>query len=107
MRRVMHREHDAGDDLDAEHHRKDAAEGPPVIEVTRRRIGDERRMNEAADRQALLEPLQNFALRLVGGISAHGRTLNTFVSLSQFGSWCRKRICTAGGRGFSEPGLCE
>jgi hypothetical protein len=28
-------------------------------------------MNEAADRQPLLEPLQNFALRLIGRVSAH------------------------------------
>jgi hypothetical protein len=41
MRRVMHRQHDAGNDLHAEHERQDAAERPKIIQVTRRRIGDE------------------------------------------------------------------
>jgi hypothetical protein len=58
-------------DLHAKHERQDAAEGPQVVQVPWRRIGDEGRMNEATDRQPLLEPLQNFALRLVGGWSAH------------------------------------
>ena len=66
MRRVVHRQHDAGDDLHAEHERQDAAEGPPVVQVARRRVGDERGMNQAADRQPLLEPLQRDWLRLVG-----------------------------------------
>jgi hypothetical protein len=37
MRRVVHRQHDAGDDLDDQHDREDAAEGPPVVQVARRR----------------------------------------------------------------------
>ena len=82
MRGVVHRQHDAGDDLHAEHEREDAAEGPPVVQVPRRRVGDERGVNQAADRQPLLKPLQNFALRLVGRISAHGRTFEC----ARFGS---------------------
>ncbi len=33
----MHRQHDAGDELDHQHQRQDAAEGPPVVEVLGRR----------------------------------------------------------------------
>jgi hypothetical protein len=35
MRRVVHRQHDAGDDLRAEQERQDAAERPPVVQVAR------------------------------------------------------------------------
>jgi hypothetical protein len=42
MRRVVHRQHDAGDDLRAEQEAEDAAEGPPVVQVARRWIGHER-----------------------------------------------------------------
>ncbi len=75
MRRVMHRQDDAGDDLDAEHQRQDGAEGPPVIQVARRRIGNERRVDQAADRQSPFNPLQNCVLRLVAGWSAHDAIL--------------------------------
>jgi len=33
MRRVVHGEHDAGDDLRHQHEGEDAAEGPPVVQV--------------------------------------------------------------------------
>src|ERR1700686_4549333 len=75
MRRVMHRQHDAGDDLHAEHEGQNAAERPPVVQVARGRIGDEGGVDEAHDRQPPLEPLHEWALRLIGRMSAHNRTL--------------------------------
>ncbi len=76
VRRVVHRQHDAGHDLHAQHEGKNAAERPPVIQIARRRIGDERRIDEARDRQPPLQPFHERALRLIGGMSAHGRTLS-------------------------------
>ncbi len=75
MRRVVHRQHDAGDDLHAQHEGEDAAEGPPVIQIARSRIGDERRIDEPGDRQPALQPLHYGIFRLVGRVSAHDRTL--------------------------------
>ena len=62
MRGVMHCQHDAGDDLDDEHQRQDATEGPEIIQVLRRRIDDEGAVDEAHDRQPALEPAANGAL---------------------------------------------
>ena len=42
LRRVVHRQDHAGQDLHAEHERKDGAERPPVVQIARRRIGHER-----------------------------------------------------------------
>ena len=75
MRRVVHHQDDAGDDLRGQHEGEDAAEGPPVVQIARRRVGDERGMHEAHDGQTLLEPLQDGVLRLEGGRSAHDATL--------------------------------
>ena len=75
MRRVVHRQHDAGDDLRAEHEGENAAERPPVVQIARRRIGDEGRIDEARDRQPPLHPLHEGALRLVDRMCAHDRTL--------------------------------
>ena len=114
LRRVMHRQHDAGDDLHAQHEGEDAAEGPPIVQIARRRIGDERGMDQAPDRQPLLEPLQNFVLRLVGRVSAHDRPFGNLQHIKpawrtrrRSGSCCRKGKRRAANRDSSAPGLCE
>ncbi len=71
VRHVVHRQHDAGDDLDAQAQRQDAAEGPPVVQVLRRREVDHAVIAKPHDRQARVEPLLEAGLRLVGGVSAH------------------------------------
>ncbi len=71
LRRVMHRQDDAGQDLHREHHRKDGAEGPPVVQVARRRIGHERGVHKTHNRQTPFNPLQGWIGRLVVGWSAH------------------------------------
>ena len=71
FRRVVHRQDHAGQDLHPEHERKDGAEGPPVVQVARRRIGHERGMHETQNRQAPFDPLQGGMGRLVVGWSAH------------------------------------
>ena len=85
VRRVVHGQHDAGDDLHDQHEREDAAERPPVVQIARRRINDEGRIDEASDRQPPLQPLHEGVLRRVDRMCAHGRTL-----------------CVAG-RGFADP----
>ncbi len=76
VRRVVHRQHHAGHDLHAQHEGENAAERPPVIQIARRRIGDERRIDEARDRQPPFHPFHEGALRLIGEMSAHSRTLS-------------------------------
>ena len=92
MRRVVHREHDAGDDLRRQQEREDAAEGPPIVQVARNRVGDEGGVDQPRNRQPRLHPFHEGVLRLVGRMSAHDLTLQrdvaTAVSRSGFG--CRK-----------------
>ena len=64
---VVHRQRDAGDDLDAQAEGQDAAEGVPVVEVPGRREAHQIRA-EADDRQAGVEPALDPGLRLVGGL---------------------------------------
>ena len=71
MGRVVHRQHDAGDDLRHEHEAQNGAERPHVVEVARRRVRDERPVHEAKDRQSALEPAADCALGYVGRRSAH------------------------------------
>ena len=52
FRRIMHRQHNAGNDLHHQHQRQNAAESPEIIQVARHRIGHRRIMREANDRQA-------------------------------------------------------
>ena len=71
IRRVVHRQDHAGDDLHPQHQREDGAEGPPVVQVARRRIGHERGMHETENRETPFNPLQGGIGRLVVGWSAH------------------------------------
>ncbi len=50
VRREVHRQDHAGQDLQTEHQRKDGAEGPPVVQIARRRIGHERGVDETENR---------------------------------------------------------
>src|SRR3954453_17402361 len=93
MGRVVHRQYDAGDDLQCQHERENAAECPPVIQIAWGRIGDERRMDEARDRQTPLKQFHIWALRLVGGLSAHFGTLQIWkTAVSRYGFCCSIRI---------------
>jgi hypothetical protein len=56
MRRVVHHQHDAGDDLHAPGRRSDDAPDPHPVQVLGR--GDHQRVvDQADDRQALVQPL--------------------------------------------------
>src|SRR5688572_10451598 len=83
MRRIVHHQHNAGDDLHAEHERQDRAEGPPVVQVLRGRIDHERGMDQSADRQACLEPLQEGVLRLIRRGPAHSIQSREMIALDQ------------------------
>ncbi len=83
VRRVVHGEHDAGDDLRNEADDEDGAEGPPVIEVLGRRKFHEIR-TEAHDRQALVEPALDRGLGLVCRSVGHRSLLP-----NRCGSRCR------------------
>ena len=71
-RHVMHRENDAGDDLRDQHEGQDRAERPHVVEISRRRIDHERRMNQAHQGQTRFKPAPERALGNIGRGSAHG-----------------------------------
>ena len=47
VRRVVHRQHDAGEDLQRQRNAGERAEVPPVVQVLRRRIGDELAIEQA------------------------------------------------------------
>ncbi len=75
-RNVVHREHDAGDDLDAQHDGEDRAERVPEIQVPGRRKGEHRIVREPHERQALIEPAAEGSLWDVSGLSGHLSLLN-------------------------------
>ena len=66
MRRVMHRQNDAGDDLHHQHDHEDAAEGPEIIQIFRCGISYEGGMHQADDWQASLEPFGRRRFRNIG-----------------------------------------
>ncbi|MGY4298050.1 hypothetical protein ACVWXN_006145 [Bradyrhizobium sp. i1.4.4] len=78
VRRVMHRQDHAGQDLHPQHEGEDGAEGPPVVQVARGGIDDEGGMDETDDRQTSLDPLQGRIARLVVGWSAHDAILRKY-----------------------------
>ena len=63
----MHRQDDAGDDLDRQEDPGEDAEIPQVIEVARHRIAAaDRAVDEARQRQPLVEPAHERMLGFVG-----------------------------------------
>ena len=62
VRHIMHREHDTGGDLQHQHDAGERAEIPPVVEISRCRIGDELVIAPADDRQAVVDPAQHAVL---------------------------------------------
>jgi len=63
--REVHRQHDAGDHLDHQHHREDAAKRPPVIEVLGCGVIHQVLLGEPDDREAVVEPFFQSARRRV------------------------------------------
>ena len=73
---VVHRQHDAGQDLCDEHHGEDAAEGVGIVQVARHRIGDEGIIHHPRQRHAGIDPFADAGGRRVGAVcfvSAHAR----------------------------------
>src|SRR3954452_4905963 len=70
--RVVHREHDAGHDLDRQHHHEDRAEGPPVVQVARGRVVESLPIDEGHDGQPLMKPPAESALGLICRMPGHG-----------------------------------
>ena len=69
---VVHGQHHAGDDLDDQAHRQDAAEGPPVVQVLRCGEVDGRVIRHAHDGKTDVEPTLEAGLGFVFRMSAHG-----------------------------------
>src|SRR5205085_9173562 len=70
---IMHREHDAGNDLDRKEDSGRDSEIPEIVEVARHRIAAaDGAVGDARKRQALVEPAPKGGLRLVG--SGPGKT---------------------------------
>ena len=64
---IMHRQHDAGDDLDGQEDAGGEAEVPPVIKVARHRVpATDGAVDDARKRQALVEPFHHRMLGFVG-----------------------------------------
>ena len=71
MGRVMHGQHDAGDELGHQHDGQNAAEGPPVVEVLRRREIEGLALHQFHDRKPLVHPFAEGALRLIVRRTTH------------------------------------
>ena len=66
-RGIMHRQHDAGDDLDGQEDPGEDSEIPEIIEVARHRIAAaDRAIDEPRKRQALVDPAHQRMLGFVG-----------------------------------------
>ncbi len=64
---IMHRQHDPGNDLDHQEQAGENAEVPEIIQVARNRVtAADRAINQARDRQSVVEPLAQFGFRFVG-----------------------------------------
>ena len=64
---IMHRQHDPGDDLHGQHQPGEDSEIPEIVEVARDRIAaTERAINQARERQTLVEPATEVGLGLIG-----------------------------------------
>ena len=67
VRGIVHRQNDAGDDLDHQRGAGEDAEVPEIIEVARHRIAGARGIvDEARNRQLLVHPLHQRMRRLIG-----------------------------------------
>ena len=73
--RIVHGQHDAGQDLRHQHDRQDAAEGPGIVQVARHRIGDEAVIDQARQRHAGVEPAFDTGLGRIGRVSLAHRNI--------------------------------
>ena len=74
MRRVVHRQQDAGDDHDHQHDPGERAEIPPVVQVPRRRILVQLVLQHRDERQAIVDPADDPARCAEAGLG-HGAFL--------------------------------
>jgi hypothetical protein len=63
---VVHREHDASDDLHAQHEGEDRAESVPDVQIPGRRKSRHRVVRKPQDRQTRVEPAGEAGFRFVG-----------------------------------------
>ena len=71
VRHVVHGQDDAGDQLDAQAEREDAAEGVPVVQVLRGREINQAVVGQTGDRKAGVEPALETGLGDVVRMSTH------------------------------------
>ena len=72
VRRVVHDQHDAGDDLRDHHDHQDTAERVPVVQVARHRVADKTVIHKPRQWQPVIDPFHHGISRIVSGVSAHG-----------------------------------
>ena len=121
VRRVVHRQHDAGDDLQHQHDAGERAEVPEVVQVLRRRVGDELLVAPGDERQPVVDPAHHAALEDgVGNVGRHGclRVMAALAragwrgrgarrsALSRCGSLVSVRNAYSGTSGSAAPGPC-
>ena len=76
VRRILHREDEAGHDHDDEHETSERTEVPPVVQVLRRRIFIRLVMQVAEDRQTVVDPADD-------GVLEDGSSHDSLSSLSR------------------------
>ncbi|MNT30806.1 hypothetical protein D3C72_1666180 [compost metagenome] len=69
--RIMHGQHDTGEDLNDQHHGKHRAEGVGVVQVTRDRIGNEAVIDQARQGKPRIDPPFDAGGRLITGMTTH------------------------------------
>ena len=73
MRRVVHRQHDAGRDLQHQHDAGERAEVPEIVQILRRRVGHELLVAPGDQRQPVVDPAHHATLEhRVGDVGRHG-----------------------------------
>ena len=92
-RNIVHGENDAGQNLEHQGEAREGAEIPPVVQIARCRIGDQRAVEQRQDRQTLLEPAHSLALGLKAsrGHGCHPQPMrtrlgvvNSYAGISRF-----------------------
>ena len=78
MRRIMHGEDNAGDDLRHQTEGQNTAKSPPVIEVFRGRIINKAVMRQTQNRQARVHPFGEPIARIICAFTAHLFVLTNF-----------------------------
>jgi hypothetical protein len=82
-RLVVHREHDAGHDLDGQHEAQNCAKRPQIVDVPRHREDPELVVHQPRDGQTCVDPAPNAGRRRVSRFVRHGPPYPILILVSE------------------------